>query len=55
MLEIAAANEAAVKRLTSMLDDFDKRLRVLERQELQTESQVYESILNGRYRLPSNV
>ncbi|KAK4612345.1 hypothetical protein CLAFUW4_12830 [Fulvia fulva] len=54
VLEVAAANEAAVKRLVGMMDDFDRRLRVLERQSPQTESQVYESILNGRYRLPGN-
>ncbi|EME40327.1 hypothetical protein DOTSEDRAFT_28221 [Dothistroma septosporum NZE10] len=53
MLEVAAANEAAVQRLVSMLDDFDRRLRVLEQREPQTESEVYESILSGRYRLPS--
>ena len=30
LLEVAAANEIALKRLVAMVDDFDKRLKTLE-------------------------
>lgn len=45
LLEVAAANEATLTKLLRMIDDFDKRLRLLEDDSLQ-EKEAYEEILN---------
>lgn len=44
-MEVAAANEATLAKLLRMIDDFDKRLRLLEDDSLQ-EKEAYEQILN---------
>lgn len=49
VLEVAAANEAALNRLTTMIDDFDRRLRSLESAG-QEERQAYEEILTRKGR-----
>ena len=44
-MEVAAANEATLTKLLRMIDDFDRRLRLLEDDSLQ-EKEAYQEILN---------